>query len=113
MRLDCLAQMLQCTSVSFEKEDTRHPPRTRTPSSILPGHLTALPAVVLAVGVLLSSCKNAPSDSSDDKPDTTSHNILWNVDTLGTYGSGLLDISAVSSRSVYAVGVVWDASGTT
>jgi hypothetical protein len=42
----------------------------------------------------------------------TSHNILWKVDTLGTYGSGLLNICAVSPTNVYAMSVVWDASGT-
>lgn len=62
--------------------------------------------------VFLCSCNDAPSDSPIKSQDTTSHNTVWKVDTLGTYGSGLLDICAVSPSSVYAVGAVWDASGT-
>lgn len=67
-------------------------------------------AIILFV-IILPACKDAPPEPIAGA-DTTSHNILWKVDTLGTYGSALLDICAVSPTSVYAVGVVWDYSGT-
>ena len=66
--------------------------------------------VGLACMLPLSACKDAPSEPIAGA-DTTSHSILWKVDTLGTHGSALLGISAVSPTSIYAVGVIWDASG--
>jgi hypothetical protein len=64
----------------------------------------------LALVMSLPSCKSTPAGSIVGV-DTTAHNISWKVDTLGTYGSALLDICAVSATSIYAVGVIWDASG--
>jgi hypothetical protein len=65
----------------------------------------------LVIVLFLPACKDAPPEPTAGA-DTTSHNILWKVDTLGTYGSALLDIYAVSPRSVFAVGAIWDYSGT-
>jgi hypothetical protein len=36
--------------------------------------------------------------------DTTSHNYMWTIDTIGGIGSGLLDVFAVSEDDVWAVG---------
>ena len=36
--------------------------------------------------------------------DTTSHNYVWTIDTIGTIGSTLLDVFAISENDVWAVG---------
>jgi hypothetical protein len=80
------------------------------------GRLRTIRALIPSLAVLLCvmvfpARKDAPPEPIA-QADTSSHNILWKADTLGTYGSALLDIFAVSPMCVFAVGVIWDYSGT-
>ena len=38
--------------------------------------------------------------------DTTSHNYVWTIDTIGSFGSSLFDVFAISENDVWAVGEI-------
>lgn len=85
-------------------------------------HALALPFfLLLAVSciVLSPSCKNTivPPDRIIDTtprgPDTTSHDFVWRIDTLGEAGSAINDVAIINDTLVYAVGEIYlrDTSG--
>lgn len=52
-------------------------------------------------------------DSSDCCLDTTSHNFVWEIDTLGSYGSYLMDVVIIDENDVWAVGQIKSGYDTT
>ncbi len=57
-------------------------------------------------------CSEQPTDPPPDEKelceitDTTSHAFTWRVDTLGAFGSVLMDVEAVSENEVWACGEI-------
>jgi len=56
------------------------------------------------------------ADSSEEvlavTMDTTSHNFVWTIDTLGDYGSYLNDVAIIDENNVWVVGYIKTDSGT-
>lgn len=53
-------------------------------------------------------------DTTNHGPDTTSHNFIWSIDTLGDGGSSVLnDVAIINDTLIYAVGEIYlkDSSG--
>ncbi len=44
--------------------------------------------------------------------DTTSHNFVWTIDTLGNYGSYLNDVAIIDENNIWVVGYIKNDSGT-
>ena len=53
--------------------------------------------------LLLYSCPEG-SFKPDNTSDTTSHNFIWEVDTLGNFSSYLEDVTIVDENNIWAVG---------
>lgn len=55
-----------------------------------------------------TTCKNSPTESNctdcPTEPDTTSHNFIWSLDTLGAEGSVVNDVAVISENDIWAVG---------
>jgi len=41
-------------------------------------------------------------------PDTTSHAIIWQIDTVGSYGSIFRDVAVINDSLIWAVGEIYD-----
>ncbi len=54
--------------------------------------------------ILISSCKDSITPPTNNKPDTTSHNIIWEADTLGDWNSRLRAIWGSSPNDIWAAG---------
>jgi hypothetical protein len=91
-------------------------------------HITWLPIFVLGLLLLFTACpeKNNPPPIADCDPgyhpcetdstecclDTTSHNFVWEIDTLGDYGSYLNDVAIVDENNIWVVGYIKDGDST-
>lgn len=85
-------------------------------------HRTPLPAAFsllltiysLLIVSSLPSCKNSivPPERLPTGPDTTSHEFIWQIDTIGAEGI-LYDVAIVNDTLIYAVGEIYlrDAAG--
>lgn len=62
--------------------------------------------IVLVVLLLSMSCHKPTEPPPADSPDSTSHSILWQTDSMGYYSSRLLHVWGTSATSVFAVGVI-------
>ncbi len=51
-----------------------------------------------------SGCEKPTEPKDTPEPDTTSHNFVWRVDTIGTYLSVVLDVAIVDENNIWAVG---------
>jgi len=74
--------------------------------------------VIVLLVVLLSACQNdveivaecdpgwhpCENDQTECCLDTTSHNIIWTIDTLGFYNSILRDVAIVNENNIWVVG---------
>lgn len=43
----------------------------------------------------------------ENGPDTTSHNFIWEIDTLGTRNSYLMDVAVIDENNIWAVGELY------
>ncbi len=72
---------------------------------------TLIPSALLAVFLLFySSCKNGGVEPPPDnnRPDTTSHDFTWQIDTLGAgNGSILYDVANIDANNIWAVGELY------
>ena len=66
--------------------------------------LNTMIVAVLSLLLFISSCPEEP-DYYDDS-DTTSHNFIWQIDTLGLYGSYLNDVWIVDENNIWVVGEI-------
>lgn len=71
--------------------------------------LTSLILIILA-SLLLWHCPDDPV-APNTPIDTTSHNFVWEIDTLGTYGSALMDVAVIDENTILAVGDINTDSG--
>ncbi len=65
--------------------------------------------LLLQLLLLACSCEKSatnPPPPPPDKPDTTSHNFTWRIDTIGLYSSYLLDVAIVDENDIWAVGEI-------
>ncbi|HPC35356.1 MAG TPA: hypothetical protein P5268_02995 [Candidatus Marinimicrobia bacterium] len=67
--------------------------------------LNTMIMTVLSLLLFLSSCPEEPDNYYDDS-DTTSHNFVWQIDTLGLYGSYLNDVWIVDENNIWVVGYI-------
>ena len=51
------------------------------------------------------------TDSTECCLDTTSHNFVWEIDTLGDYGSYLNDVAIIDENNIWVVGEIRTESG--
>jgi len=64
------------------------------------------------IGILLWQCPDNPVKHDNNTTDTTSHNFVWEIDTLGLYGSYLRDVAIISENNIWVVGNIETDSGT-
>ncbi|MDD5766525.1 MAG: hypothetical protein PHW79_09815 [Candidatus Marinimicrobia bacterium] len=65
--------------------------------------------LILATALAMScrECPTEPENHNNNQTDTTSHNFIWEIDTLGTKDISLIrDIVAISPNDVWAVGSI-------
>ena len=67
--------------------------------------------ILLSALILFLSCERDISginknNGTSPGPDTTSHNFVWTIDTIGTFGSRLFDVFAIAEDEVWAVGEI-------
>ena len=69
--------------------------------------------LTFAVAIVLFSCKDDGGPPPPNGPDTTSHNWIFRVDTLGEFGSSFKDVTLLSDGTAWAVGRIMlrDSSG--
>ncbi len=51
-----------------------------------------------------TGCEKPTEPKDTPEPDTTSHNFVWRVDTIGTYLSLVRDVAIVDENNIWAVG---------
>lgn len=56
--------------------------------------------------ILLSNCSKNSTDPPPAGVDTTSHNFVWRMDTIGTHSSYLLDVTIINENDIWAVGEI-------
>ncbi len=64
---------------------------------------------MLMFALFLQTCKkdhNIISPPINNKSDTTSHNYIWRIDTLGIEGSFLKDVSILNKNDIWAAGEI-------
>ncbi len=61
--------------------------------------------VLLLLLSLLFNCKTQTTEPKPE-PDTTSHDYVWRIDTLGIGGSFLKDISILNKNDIWAAGEI-------
>jgi len=66
--------------------------------------LYAMILTITSLLMSLSMCPEEPENNND--PDTTSHDFLWQLDTLGTYSSYLNDVWIVDENNIWVVGYI-------
>jgi len=69
---------------------------------LLPGHTYHYRAYWLDGGEATDSSEEVTATTMD----TTSHNFIWEIDTLGNYGSYLNDVAIVSEDNIWVVGYI-------
>ena len=62
-------------------------------------------AFLIMFFLFISQCNHNPS-SSIDIPDSTSHNFVWEIDSLGLYGSYINDVWIVNENDIWVVGQI-------
>ncbi len=76
--------------------------------------LAFCPLLLALCFLSLSACKKPTEPPAIAKPDTTSHNFVWQIDTLGDGNSSVLnDVCIIDENNVWAVGEIYvkDATG--
>ena len=58
--------------------------------------------IITLISSLFWQCPDNPVKSTE--ADTTSHNFTWEIDTLGKYGSKLMDVVVIDENTILAVG---------
>ncbi|NOZ75489.1 MAG: hypothetical protein GXO90_08985, partial [FCB group bacterium] len=69
---------------------------------LLPGHTYRYRAYWLDGGIATDSSEEVTATTMD----TTSHNFIWEIDTLGNYGSYLNDVAIVDENNIWVVGYI-------
>ncbi len=68
-------------------------------------------SLFLLIFPIIQSCKS-PTAPKVSAPDTTSSNFTWTIDTLGSEGSMLYDVSIINDTLAYAVGMLYNRDST-
>jgi hypothetical protein len=64
--------------------------------------------LIISSSIISLNCKKNPLTPPPSGPDTTSHNFIWHVDTLGNYLSNWInDVIIVNDTLAYAVGEIY------
>ncbi len=69
-----------------------------------------LTGIIFTLSIFLfPTCqKNGTGPDKNKEPDTTSHDILWQIDTIGSYGSIFRDVAVINDTLIWAVGQIYD-----
>jgi len=65
--------------------------------------------LIVTITLLNCSCSNKGTNPDDELctiTDTTSHNVTWELDTVGHFSSSLYDVAAIDENNVWACGVI-------
>jgi hypothetical protein len=65
------------------------------------------PILIIFTALLFFNCSSPTKPKPPEKPDTTTHNIVWEVDTIGDFQSRLRDVWGSSPENIWAVGFVY------
>ncbi|NOX89117.1 MAG: hypothetical protein GXO77_08825, partial [Calditrichaeota bacterium] len=52
------------------------------------------------------SCKSTTKPEDDNKPDTTSHEFIWRIDTIGWRSTDLFDVSIINENNIWVSGYI-------
>lgn len=64
--------------------------------------------ITVIIGISFISCRKDPTTSPiNNLPDTTSHNFLWQIDSIGIYPSNFAGVWGTDINNVYAVGLIF------
>lgn len=66
--------------------------------------LSLLSTIIMVL--LLWQCPDNPVKHDNNQIDTTSHNFIWEIDTLGLYGSYLRDAWIVDENNIWVIGEI-------
>ncbi|MBC8395358.1 MAG: hypothetical protein H8E08_00110 [Candidatus Marinimicrobia bacterium] len=80
---------------------------TFTDGGLNPGTQYTYQAQWLDDGIAVDSSLNVVTQTMD----TTSHNFVWEIDTLGEYGSYLNDVAIIDENNIWVVGNIETVSG--
>ena len=75
---------------------------TFTDHGLTPGTQYTYQALWLEDGIAVDSSLNATAQTMD----TTSHNFVWEFDTLGIWGSALYDVAIIDENNIWVVGEI-------
>ena len=62
--------------------------------------------ILMIALILIHQCLKNPNQPENNIPDSTSHNFVWEIDTLGIYGSVLSDVWIVNEDNIWVVGKI-------
>ncbi|MDD5764824.1 MAG: hypothetical protein PHW79_01045 [Candidatus Marinimicrobia bacterium] len=68
--------------------------------------MTYLVVFIACLFTFLIQCPEKSVKPDDNQSDTTSHNFVWEMDTLGLYGSYLNDVAIVDENNIWVVGEI-------
>jgi hypothetical protein len=76
--------------------------------------LSALFPVGMFIILVFLTCSNPtdPPDHNGAKIDTTSHDFVWQIDTLGDRSSILFDVAVIDENNIWAVGEIFIGNST-
>lgn len=66
--------------------------------------------ILIVFTIIFFSCKNSPTENNkntEPEPDSTSHNIIWEIDTIGNFQSVLNDAWGSRSENLWVVGFLY------
>lgn len=66
--------------------------------------------IFIGFSILFFSCKNSPTENNNGnrlEPDSTSHNFIWEIDTLGNFQSNLHGVWGTNSENFWIVGLLY------
>jgi len=69
--------------------------------------MTYLIVFIACLFTFLIQCPEKSMKPDDNQADTTSHNFVWEIDTLGLYGSYLNDVWVVDENNIWVVGSIY------
>lgn len=74
---------------------------------MMPSHKLYLSLLSMMIMIiLLWQCPDNPVKHNNNLPDTTSHNFIWEIDTLGDYSGYLNDVWIIDENNIWVVGEI-------
>jgi len=70
--------------------------------------MRALTVIIMFVVLwtLMNQCSNQTTEPRPSGPDTTSHDFVWRMDTIGWRSTELFDVSIISRNNIWVSGYI-------